>query len=949
MRTHVCSTSKRNGRPARRTRRTTPRTCAALLFVIVACGSPTGQPVFEVPPDRVDELFVVDCLLPGRVRQLGSQLTYMEPARPAKVSAVECEIRGGEYTSFDRANFATSLKIWLPKAKEGDAEAQNYVGEIFEKGLGVTPDYEAAREWYEKAAMQGYSPAQINLGQLYEKGLGVEADKLAAMNWYRKASGLEALHIAYVPSAEDKNELEGLRSQVSEQSATVTRLREQLDAREAELASSRRQRSERGQEIAKEKKALTSSREQIAAQRRALGLEQEKIDQQAEQLAAERQRLEAKLAEAQPEAEEDLVAAGQRQIERAALMLSSLYTALTTRESTLDARSSEIASRAKQTESESRREARAIAAARKELATQRNALEATERQNHAEGQRLEGERAQLAREREASQGSASELARRKEQLDRAASELAALTAATGRRAKTLGQREKEIAQRAATQEKLEIERSAITDTKAALDAERQQLAAERAALEDESKALEADKREFAQKATGDASTSEKVAAARAQVQRMKALAALQAKARESQQFALAQREKEIEAREAAFERKQAEVESLDAEIASLREETDAQRSDVVMLAQNNGVNLPGPSIQLIDPLIPLTRGLKITMAIPPATRRVLVGRVAAPAGLVSLTVNDRAVEPDAKGLFRTDILLGLGDTPVSVVAIDREGQRSARDFVLEATPGVRSATPTTVLRKPKVDFGNYYALVIGNNAYTRLPKLDTAIADATEIGRVLEERYDFEVTTLVDATRYQILSALNEMRAKLSEDDNLLIYYAGHGELDKVNMRGHWLPVDAEPTSTANWISNIALTDILNTMNARHVMVVADSCYSGALTRSALARLESGLTEEAREAWQRAMAQKRSRTALTSGGLAPVLDAGGGNHSIFARALIDVLRANNDVLEGQRLFQELSAQVTWAAEAKNFEQVPQYAPIKFAGHESGDFFFVPEG
>ena len=51
----------------------------------------------------------------------------------------------------------------------------------------------------------------------------------------------------------------------------------------------------------------------------------------------------------------------------------------------------------------------------------------------------------------------------------------------------------------------------------------------------------------------------------------------------------------------------------------------------------------------------------------------------------------------------------------------------------------------------------------------------------------------------------------------------------------------------------------------------------------------------------------------------------------------------------NDVLEGQRLFQELSAQVTWAAEAKNFEQVPQYAPIKFAGHESGDFFFVPEG
>jgi uncharacterized caspase-like protein len=268
----------------------------------------------------------------------------------------------------------------------------------------------------------------------------------------------------------------------------------------------------------------------------------------------------------------------------------------------------------------------------------------------------------------------------------------------------------------------------------------------------------------------------------------------------------------------------------------------------------------------------------------------------------------------------------------------------------DAPPAAVASAPPDAAPRPRIppiDFGSYHALVIGNDAYQKLPRLDTAVEDAKAVGGMLREKYGFQVTELHDANRYQILSALNDLRGRLTEKDNLLIYYAGHGELDKVNMRGHWLPVDAEPESTANWIPNTSLTDILNAMNARHILVVADSCYSGSLTRSTLARLESGMTEEARTAWQKKMAEGRSRMALTSGGLAPVLDSGGGTHSVFARAFLDVLRRNQEVLEGQRLFSEISAIVTWAAEAQQFDQLPQYAPIKFGGHESGDFFFVP--
>ena len=134
---------------------------------------------------------IVDCLLPGQLRKLGAGATFLSARQPVKTSAADCEIRGGEYVAYDRANYGTALKIWLPLANGGDKQAQTYVGEIFEKGLGITPDYQAAATWYRRAADQGYSRALVNLGFLYEKGLGVPKDAGAALKLYRRAAGIE--------------------------------------------------------------------------------------------------------------------------------------------------------------------------------------------------------------------------------------------------------------------------------------------------------------------------------------------------------------------------------------------------------------------------------------------------------------------------------------------------------------------------------------------------------------------------------------------------------------------------------------------------------------------------------------------------------------------------------------------------------------------------------------
>ena len=250
--------------------------------------------------------------------------------------------------------------------------------------------------------------------------------------------------------------------------------------------------------------------------------------------------------------------------------------------------------------------------------------------------------------------------------------------------------------------------------------------------------------------------------------------------------------------------------------------------------------------------------------------------------------------------------------------------------------------PSLALAAPaETPFGRYYALVIGNNDYRNLPKLQTAVADAEAVGDLLQKKYHFEVRLLRNATRTDILRALNEFRAELTQEDNLLIYYAGHGFIDRQTDTGFWQPIDADADDDLNWVSNADLTRRLNAMTAKHVLVVADSCYSGTLVRAAQGEIPTG---SERSTWLKRLNEQRSRTAIVSGGIEPVADAGRDGHSVFAAAFLDALRENGDYLEGSSLFKQVSRPVV-----VNAEQTPQYSDIRSAGHEGGEFIFAPSG
>jgi TPR repeat protein len=204
-------------------------------FIISSCSFQSTTEEHAELQSNGSELLVVDCLLPGQIRKLGQGFSYVTSRKPIKTSSVDCEIRGGEYVSYDRADYRTALKIWLPQAQKNDSEAQAYVGEIYEKGYGLPADYKAAAHWYKKAASQGSSRAQINLGYLYEKGLGVEKDLVIALNWYRKASGLEDDDIAFASTietavkAEYQDELNLLRNELDNSQTEVKTLQTKLE------------------------------------------------------------------------------------------------------------------------------------------------------------------------------------------------------------------------------------------------------------------------------------------------------------------------------------------------------------------------------------------------------------------------------------------------------------------------------------------------------------------------------------------------------------------------------------------------------------------------------------------------------------------------------------------------------------------------------------------------
>ncbi len=336
----------------------------------------------------------------------------------------------------------------------------------------------------------------------------------------------------------------------------------------------------------------------------------------------------------------------------------------------------------------------------------------------------------------------------------------------------------------------------------------------------------------------------------------------------------------------------------------------------------------GPSITLIEPQV--QRGIKIIRK----TELVNVkGKAVDPNGILEVFVNNQKAKLSTAGEFNSSVYLQIGDNPIIIKAVDNKFNSTTDTFYV------------TRKLEEVISTGKYIALVIGINSYEGYWRpLRNAVNDAEGLANTLRDKYQFdEVITLLDeqATRRNIIQKFEWLSENTTKDDNILIFYAGHGQFNKALNKGYWVPVDAQTNSVADYISNNDVKTFVGGIPSKHTLLITDACFAGDIFRGS--KTESiKFDPNNMEKYYKEVYRKQSRLALTSGGVEEVSDAGKDDHSIFTYYLLKALEENDKkYFDANQLFNDFRIAVT-----NNSEQTPMLQVIRDTQDEGGQFIFI---
>ncbi len=242
-----------------------------------------------------------------------------------------------------------------------------------------------------------------------------------------------------------------------------------------------------------------------------------------------------------------------------------------------------------------------------------------------------------------------------------------------------------------------------------------------------------------------------------------------------------------------------------------------------------------------------------------------------------------------------------------------------------------------------------HAVVIGISDYRQLPDLPGAVRDARAVAEALE-KHGFEVTLLVDgdASRGRIAEELGDrLPRRVGERDRILIYFAGHGVTvgQGPAEMGYLMP--AEGDNQRRVATGIAMRELqawLAGYPSKHVMFLADACYSGL----ALSTRSVGLPETL-ENYLRQVTEKEVRLAITAGRSDQEAHEWRGQ-GLFTYFLIEGLAGNGDlngdgIVTSSELYAYLEPNVAQTALAN--WQAHQNPQMGRSGQ--GEFIFLVPG
>jgi len=285
----------------------------------------------------------------------------------------------------------------------------------------------------------------------------------------------------------------------------------------------------------------------------------------------------------------------------------------------------------------------------------------------------------------------------------------------------------------------------------------------------------------------------------------------------------------------------------------------------------------------------------------------------------------------------------MSGSDFAVLTTDAALASKSRGF---AQPAEASPTEAPAPPAPK-----NYALLIAGDEYDNKswPQLSNPVFDATSLAQELKEGYDFETQMVTNPTRKDIFAVLKDYQKKtFSDDDELFIFIAGHGYFDEAGGEGYVIARDSAPPgddlpSTAYPFSS--LRTAVDNIHAKHIFLVLDVCFGGTFDERITRATGRGGDDEYQEVSKAEFVQRKmkykTRRYLTSGGKEYVGDGRPGQHSPFARRLLEAMRSRGGK-EGILTMNRLLPYVE--------KVTPEPRAGEFGHNEPGsDFLFIAGG
>ncbi|MCW3093222.1 MAG: hypothetical protein JWP81_4291 [Ferruginibacter sp.] len=350
-------------------------------------------------------------------------------------------------------------------------------------------------------------------------------------------------------------------------------------------------------------------------------------------------------------------------------------------------------------------------------------------------------------------------------------------------------------------------------------------------------------------------------------------------------------------------------------------------------AQND--NTP-PTINILEPLVN-NRSISVEDDKVATTKQRIRGRVIGPGGIKSLKINNQPLKMEENGYFDTMVDIKPGINIFTILATDNHANAVSENVQIVTGKEKPASTADVPVSKTIIDYNPvYHAILIAETDYAdkNIPSLQGPVSDMKKIYNLLVKNYSFapeNTDTLVSATRANILESIIKKANAMGENDNLFIFYAGHGQMitqpDK-SEEGFLVPQDAVKGKLSSYISSDDLLRTIKYSNARHILFVADACFAGSLFRDISSEAPAPVAEAYKD---------KSRKLLASGNRTAVPD-----QSEFIEALRLAMQENRDkYITAEQLIDRFKNEYRSSTHLQL-----QYFPIKNVDDLGGQFVFM---